>query len=94
MPLIEIDEIVRVALEALLVVLIFATRKLDQARAEPPALQLAVIAVPMPQDFGDGFDELHGVLVDPPQNERPAVLRQREPKTELSFAPASLSTVK
>jgi hypothetical protein len=43
---VKIDEVVGIALEALLVVLVLATGELDHPLAELPALQLPVIAVP------------------------------------------------
>jgi len=57
----------RIALETLLIVLVFAARKHDHAIAEFPALQLAIIAGAAPENLGNALSQFHSVLVDAAQ---------------------------
>jgi hypothetical protein len=89
----------RITLESLPVVLMFAPGELDQALAgairerQPPALKLSVVAVAAAQNFGDAFDQLQRILVDAAQDERAPVAREREANPQLRFAASSLSAV-
>src|SRR5262249_5823592 len=68
--LVEVDQIVRIAFEPLLVALLLAAGKLDQAVAKFPALLLAVVAVAVSDDVFNALHQLDRVLVDAAQDQR------------------------
>jgi hypothetical protein len=92
--LVEIDEVVRVALEALLVGLLLAAGEFDDLVTELPALELAVVPVPMAYDFRHALDELDGILVDAAEDQAAAVRRNGETETEVGLSAPSLPAVK
>jgi hypothetical protein len=71
--LIENDQVVRIALEALLVAFLLAAGDVDLTIAEPPALKLAVVAVAAADDRLEARDDLERVLVDPAKDQEPAI---------------------
>src|SRR5262249_16439200 len=97
--LVEIDQVVGIALEALLVFVVFAAGELDQplARAvrehHPPALELPLVAVAAAQDFRDLLGQLERIPADAAQDEGAPVRRQREPESERRLPAAGLSAV-
>src|SRR5215467_13867664 len=92
--LVEVDKIVRIALEALLVVLVFTARKRDHPVIKLPALQLAVIAGAVAEDFRNPLHQLQRILVDATQDQRAFVRRQCKSEPELGFAASGLAAVK
>jgi hypothetical protein len=91
---VEIDEVPRITLKTLFVVLMLAACELDQARTKSPALHLAVAAFAMPENLGDAIDELQRVFVDPAEDEASLMRRQCEAETEVGLTAAALSAVK
>jgi hypothetical protein len=84
---------VRVALEPLLVALLFAAREINLLVAETPALELAVVAVTMAEDLLIASDDLDRVLVDPAEDQAALVLREREANSEVRLPAAGLPAV-
>jgi hypothetical protein len=82
---------VRVAFEALLVLLVFATRELDQPIAEAPALKLAAVAVAVAQDFSTTLDQLHCILVDAPKHKAAPMCDERQPEPQIDLPAAGLA---
>src|SRR5271169_4274414 len=92
-PFIEVDQVVRVALEPMLVVFVLAAGELNELVAELPALQLAVISVTMAEDLGHPLDQLHGVLVDAAQDQAALVGGERKAEPEIGLSTAGLPAV-